>query len=582
MLWRTSRQVGLLVLTGVVWLAPPLARAQTASFGSGGCTATVNPSAVDFGLVRPGGLYTQRMIVAAVGPTVRFIRVALAAGSSSAFSGDGRLGPVPLDFQLSFAPTKAGEHNGALAIRALDANQVECASTTVSLAGAAVVPFELSSYVVDFGFQQVGTTSAPKKVSIKTNGSKDFIISSSAAAFPVTPEKYAGPKDTEITVVFKPDKKGNYSGAISVFAKNADIKLPIQTITVRGTGTVPPKITTASADFPRGRVGDVYRHLLESSGGWSTVYWSVMDVAALPPGLQLGSGGILAGVPQRAGSYTFRVKARDGRDIEDQVTFTIHIDDIATIRSVVDSASLDAKRPLAAGAIVSLFGALGPRDPLQATTQPLPLRLGDLQILFVLDAGGEVSVVPAPLFYASAEQVNLQVPWEAAGADSVAVKAGVGGYASLASEVRISPVSPSIFTLSGQGTGRAVAVNVDGSLAQPADCCGGAPARPAAIGRSLVLYANGLGELEPSAVTGAADGTLRRVVLETRLWIGAVEVPVAFAGEAPGLVGVNQVNVLELPAEVKPGEATPIWIETGGVRSQNGVTLAIAPAEPGP
>lgn len=79
----------------------------------------------------------------------------------------------------------------------------------------------------------------------------------------------------------------------------------------------PVVITTRK--LPSGEVGEKYRKQLLATGGDEKYGWSLAK-GALPPGLALSRTGVLAGVPTKAGSYTFTVLA-DGASR----TFTVTV-----------------------------------------------------------------------------------------------------------------------------------------------------------------------------------------------------------------------------------------------------------------
>jgi uncharacterized protein (TIGR03437 family) len=73
---------------------------------------------------------------------------------------------------------------------------------------------------------------------------------------------------------------------------------------------------------------------------------------------------------------------------------------------IVDAASYSGT--VAPGSIAAVYGSFPLNSPAQALSVPLPTSLSQLSMQF---AGGQ----PAPLFYVSAGQVNIQIPWELAG-----------------------------------------------------------------------------------------------------------------------------------------------------------------------
>src|SRR5678815_328896 len=71
--------------------------------------------------------------------------------------------------------------------------------------------------------------------------------------------------------------------------------------------------------------------------------------------------------------------------------------------ALVNAASFDPSRIVAPGSIGALFSSgMTDQAPASATTLPLPTSLAGLSV--------KIDGITAPLFFASAAQVNLQVP----------------------------------------------------------------------------------------------------------------------------------------------------------------------------
>jgi hypothetical protein len=101
--------------------------------------------------------------------------------------------------------------------------------------------------------------------------------------------------------------------------------------------------------------------------------------------------------------------------------------------------------PLAPGSIATIFGNFG-INATQAGGAPLPTVLSGVSIQ--MQTGSSIS---APLFYASAGQVNLQIPWELAGQTSVPVSATLNGKSGPAQPLQLAPFAPGIFVVNRQG-----------------------------------------------------------------------------------------------------------------------------------
>jgi uncharacterized protein (TIGR03437 family) len=210
--------------------------------------------------------------------------------------------------------------------------------------------------------------------------------------------------------------------------------------------------------------------------------------------------------------------------------------------------------PFAPGEIVAIYGSsLGPATGLSSAFDPATATLPT--------SSGRVSVtvngVPAPLYYVSASQVNIQIPYEVAGQQQVSVSVGYNGIASAAQGIQIAASAPRIYP---------GVVNADGSP--------NSPDNPAAAGTIVTLFATGQGVTSPQSVTGkAAAAPYPQPVAPVRVSIGGQDAEILFAGSAPGTVGVLQVNV-RLPAGVA-GNTASVLLTIGEATSQKGVVVSV-------
>jgi uncharacterized protein (TIGR03437 family) len=121
-------------------------------------------------------------------------------------------------------------------------------------------------------------------------------------------------------------------------------------------------------------------------------------------------------------------------------------------------------------------------------------------------------------------------------------------------------------------------VNPDGSVAAPAGAIPGVNTRPAKIGDpgGLIIYATGLGTVNPPGVTGNSSlDALRTAQTPPAVLIGSVPATVLFAGLSPQFVGVNQINV-SLPAGTPTGNAVPIQLQVNGLTTSSSITIAVS------
>ncbi len=225
--------------------------------------------------------------------------------------------------------------------------------------------------------------------------------------------------------------------------------------------------------------------------------------------------------------------------------------------AVVDAASF---RPqVAPGAILSLFGKGLAPAALVAESLPLPTRLGGVEVL--------IDGRSAALFFVGPGQVNLQMPFDAQG--EVALTVLNNGSASAAVRVELVSAAPAIFTMDQSGEGQAAALIAGTGL------LAGAQGRPVKRGEALEIFMTGLGAVSdpPAPGTPASSAPLSYALATPRVWLGGVEQAVLFAGLTPGLVGVDQVNVL-IGADAPVGPAIALEVRVGDAVS-NRSTVAL-------
>ncbi|MFN7974023.1 MAG: putative Ig domain-containing protein [Acidobacteriota bacterium] len=85
-----------------------------------------------------------------------------------------------------------------------------------------------------------------------------------------------------------------------------------------------PGVSLSPASLPAGTGGVPYGQTITGSGGLAPYYFSVTS-GAMPPGLTLSSGGVVAGTPAQLGSYTFEVTAFDSVGCSGRRTYVLVI-----------------------------------------------------------------------------------------------------------------------------------------------------------------------------------------------------------------------------------------------------------------
>ncbi len=221
---------------------------------------------------------------------------------------------------------------------------------------------------------------------------------------------------------------------------------------------------------------------------------------------------------------------------------------VPAVQGVVDSAGYGPR--MAPGSLASLFGTNLANGTASATMFPLTTSLGGATVT----VGG----VLAPLLFASAGQINFQVPSSAKAGDVTLVVNGPGGN-SAAFTFTVAATAPA---LCQYGTNHAVAQNIDGSL--------NSDSSPAASGSVITVYLTGLGAVDNPVTDGTAapDSPLGSATAMTTATIGPLNATINFFGLTPGFAGLAQANI-QVPA--LPSGDYPLVITSGGLVSASAV-----------
>jgi uncharacterized protein (TIGR03437 family) len=230
----------------------------------------------------------------------------------------------------------------------------------------------------------------------------------------------------------------------------------------------------------------------------------------------------------------------DGATASTSITVTSSASGPPTVTSkgIVNGASFSGA--MAPGGIMSIFGGnLAPATG-SAFGTPLPTLLAGTWVT--------INGIPAPLYYVSPTQLNVQIPYEV-------------------------PAGPA--TLRIDNNGESVFANFSVSAAAPAIFTfnGGAPVpyTTAARGQEIVLYFTGAGGVSPTVNDGAAPaaGTpladLPKPVEPVSVTVGGATATIDFIGIPTWSVGVVQINYT-IPASAPLGPQ-PVVVSVGGVTS---------------
>jgi len=248
--------------------------------------------------------------------------------------------------------------------------------------------------------------------------------------------------------------------------------------------------------------------------------------------------------------------------------------------SVAKTAS-NAGSAVAPGSLIQVYSSLAGATQASAQSAPFPLFLGGVSVTFDDFPAAIQSVVPSGPY----PFINAQLPFEITNSSTTMVVI-VNGVPSAPVTVPVTPQAPGVFTIPPDGEHNAIFIYVDpvsgtAKIAAPtSDAASFAiPTAPIPRGTSGFFCATGLGSLTTPLADGAApsltDTTVYNALMMPTVLVWGVGAPVAFAGQAPGYPGVNQINIT-IPTNAPTGNAVPLQVMSadGKVLSTPGATIA--------
>ena len=214
---------------------------------------------------------------------------------------------------------------------------------------------------------------------------------------------------------------------------------------------------------------------------------------------------------------------------------------------------------VAPGEMINIQGYnLGPATAVLAPAGNLPTSLSGVQVTF--------DGTPAAISYVSQYVLTVQAPF---GLQPGVRTAMVVTYQNTTSDpvnIDVFSAVPGVYTQSANGKGLVTAVNQDGTI--------NSATNPAPKDSYVTIYAVGLGTVNPGLAVGQVppNSPLSTTTASVSAAIDGYSAPVTFAGAAPGLVGVYQVN-LRIPTNAGSGSRALTLFIAGGAPSQDDVKI---------
>lgn len=235
------------------------------------------------------------------------------------------------------------------------------------------------------------------------------------------------------------------------------------------------------------------------------------------------------------------------------------------VRGIVNAANGDLTQ-VARGSFVSIFGQnLGTQAGPPAAL-PLPTSMGGATVNIKPDGGTQT--YQAFLHFVSPGQINAIIP-STVPPGQASLTVTVNNATSPAARVQIAASSFGIFTINSQTAGLAIAQNYESPTSLPLNLYTNA-ARP---GQTLILWGTGLG-----AYTGGSDGEAPQagnIVNNATVLVAGYSITPFYAGRAPGIPGVDQINfTLPQDAPIPDGCSLEVQVQIGDLIQQGSATIA--------
>ena len=215
--------------------------------------------------------------------------------------------------------------------------------------------------------------------------------------------------------------------------------------------------------------------------------------------------------------------------------------------------------PVAPGQLVSIQGpGIGPETeagPQFDAGGRLLTQLNGVEVLW----DGK----PGPLLYVRRDEITAQAPYALAAQKETVLEVRRRGQLAFSAVLPVVEAAPALFA----SNGHVAALNEDGTP--------NSPENPASRGAIVTLFATGTGLTEPASEEGRpAVAPLPKPALPVQLFVGVHPAEILFAGSAPGLVGVLQINA-RIPGGFLPAGLLPVELRVGEHRSPPGVVIAV-------
>jgi len=248
------------------------------------------------------------------------------------------------------------------------------------------------------------------------------------------------------------------------------------------------------------------------------------------------------------------------------------------ISDVLDAGSYT--KNIAEGSIFVVKGSNISASGFTQTSFPLPTTTGNVKITFTPAAGGAGTDAYIVYLYnqGGVNQLAAVLPSTVA-PGNYNVTVTYNGNTSGPFQTQVVQRKLGLITADSTGSGLAVIQNFVSQSQLDIDrlttfSSGGFTFSPAKPGQVLIAWAVGLGPVTGGDNVASPGGDMSKSI-NVQAVVGGRNIPVLYAGRAPGLAGADQIN-FQLPADVQTGCTVPFQVSVNNQLS-NPTYIAIAP-----
>ncbi len=218
------------------------------------------------------------------------------------------------------------------------------------------------------------------------------------------------------------------------------------------------------------------------------------------------------------------------------------------ITSVASAA--DGISGVASGGLISVFGSNFSPSAIVSSGVPLPTVLGNSCVL--------VNGSPVSLLLVSPSLINAQLDDATSGPSTISIRTPQNVSPDF--DFTVGSAAPAVFLNGVSGN----LTNVP-SITRAANGLLVTPSNPIHQGDSLTIFAAGLGATSPLVPAGAVSPSNPPAVavVQPKVTLSGVALPVTFAGLVPGQIGVYEIKV-NVPSYTPQGLSVPLIITQSG------------------